>query len=190
LVPGDISENSVCQEIIEKTVQKFGKIDILVNNAAYQGKALEKFEDLSYERILYTFKVNIVSMFSLVHYALPHMQAGGSILNVGAIQSCDPSPSIIDYATTKGAIENFTKGLSQFTIQKGIRCNCIAPGVVWTPLMASSYEKKKMSEFGKLPLERPAQPAQLSPAFVFLASKDASFMNGQILNLTGGGLMP
>jgi NAD(P)-dependent dehydrogenase (short-subunit alcohol dehydrogenase family) len=191
LIPGDISEDSVCKAIIDKTVEKFGKIDILVNNAAYQGKAVESIEDITYERIMHTFKTNIIAMFCLSKYALPHMEKGSSIINVGSIQAYEPSHPILDYATTKGAIVNFTKGLSKFTIEKGIRCNCIAPGPVWTPLIVQSFGKEKVAEFGKHnPTERPAQPAELAPAFVFFASKDSSYVNGQVLGVTGGALTP
>jgi hypothetical protein len=190
-MPGDISDDNVCKNIIDQTVAQFGTIDILVNNAAYQGKCVENFEDISYERLLYTFKTNIVSMFSLVKYALPHMNRGGSIINVGSIQGYDPSDCILDYAVTKGAIINFTKGLSKYTINKGIRCNCVAPGPVWTPLIVQSFGKEKIEEFGKKsPIGRPAQPIECAPAFVFLASKDSTFVNGQILGVTGGELTP
>jgi len=191
LLPGDISEDSVCRDIIEKTVAKYGRIDILVNNAAYQGKSVDRIDELSYERVLYTFKTNIISMFSLVRYALPHMSSGSSIINVGSIQAYEPSHNILDYATTKGAIVNFTKGLSKFTIEKGIRCNCIAPGPVWTPLIVQSFNEEKVKEFGKTcPMKRPAQPIECAPAFVFMASKDSSFVNGQVLGVTGGKLTP
>jgi len=186
LCPGDIGDDSVCKNIIDTCIKEFGKINILVNNAAYQGKATD-FENMDYERVLYTFKTNIVSMFSLSRYAYSHLKPGSTIINVGSIQAYKPSEYILDYATTKGAIVNFTKGLAQDAIKKGIRVNCVAPGPVWTPLVAASFSKEKLKEFGKqCPMERPAQPVELAPAFVFLASDDSAFVNGAILGVTGG----
>jgi len=190
-IPGDISNEDQCIYIVKQTVDKFGRIDILVNNAAYQGKAVDKFEDISYDRVMHTFKVNIVAMFALTKYALKHMKAGGSVINVGSIQAYKPSMSILDYATTKGAIVAFTKGLCQELIERGIRVNCVAPGPVWTPIIPQCFDEEKIKEFGKhnSPMKRPAQPAELAPAFVFLASKEANYVNGEILGVTGGGIL-
>jgi len=188
LLKYDISEDSQCKELIEKAVEKFGRIDILVNNAAFQGGMVEDFLEIEYERVLRTFKTNIISMFSLCKYAIPHIPKGGSIINTGSIQGYQPSPGIIDYATTKGAIVNFTKGLAQTLIEKGIRVNCVAPGPVWTPLVVSSFPAEKNAEFGKTqsPMGRPAQPVELAPAYVFLASNEANYVVGEILAVTGG----
>lgn len=137
-----------------------------------------------------TFKVNILAMFHLVRSALPHMREGGSIINVGSIQAYQPSAPILDYATTKGAIVTFTKGLAEHVIERGIRANCVAPGPVWTPLIVQSFDEKKIREFGaNSPTKRPAQPKELAPAFVFLASDDSAYVNGEVLGVTGGKLL-
>jgi NAD(P)-dependent dehydrogenase (short-subunit alcohol dehydrogenase family) len=183
----DIGDDSACRQLVEKVVKQFGRIDILVNNAAYQGKAVERFEDLDAERIERTCRTNIVAMFNLVRHALPHMREGSTIINVASIQAYQPTPAILDYATTKGAIVTFTKGLGQHLIERGIRVNCVAPGPVWTPLVVQSFPPEKNANFGKdSPMGRPAQPAELAPAFVFLASDDARYINGEILGVTGG----
>ncbi len=162
-------------------------LDVLVNNAAQQGKALERFEDLDDERIERTFDVNILSMFRLVRTLLPNIPSGGSIINVASIQAYQPSAAIIDYATTKGAIVTFTRGLAPELIKRGIRINAIAPGPVWTPLIVQSFDQKKIESFGTdNPAGRAAQPAELAPAFVMLASDESSFINGEVLGVTGG----
>lgn len=187
MIKADISSDAACAKVVEQAVQRFGRIDILVNNAAFQGKAMEKFEDLTADRVEHTFKTNIIAMFHLVRHALPHMKEGGVIINTGSIQAYQPSPEILDYATTKGAIVNFTKGLAQSLIERGIRVNCVAPGPVWTPLIVQSYEGDKVKNFGKdSPMERPAQPAELAPAFVFLASDESRYVTGEVLGVTGG----
>lgn len=187
LISGDISDDNTCKNIVDQAVNKFGRIDILVNNAAFQGKAVKDFHEIDYERVLKTFKVNIISMFSLCHYAIPHIPEGGSIINTASIQGYQPSAPILDYATTKGAIVNFTKGLAESLIDKGIRVNCVAPGPVWTPLVVSSFDKDKISNFGeKYPMKRPAQPFELAPPYVFLASSEAQYVVGEVLSVTGG----
>lgn len=188
LIPGDISEEEQCRRIVDTTVARFKRIDILVNNAAYQGKQVEDITELDRQRIEFTFKTNIIAMFDLVRFALPHIPKGGAIINVGSIQAYDPSYEILDYATTKAAIVGFTKGLADRLIEKGIRVNCVAPGPVWTPLVIASFNKKKNSEFGSnYPIKRPAQPRELAPAFVFLAAgSDSSYISGEILAVTGG----
>ncbi|CAF0734144.1 unnamed protein product [Rotaria sordida] len=188
LVPGDISQEAQCKTLIDTAVAKFKRIDILVNNAAYQGKQVEDIAELDHQRVEYTFKTNIISMFDLVRYAVPHMPKGGAIINVGSIQAYDPSAEILDYATTKAAIVGFTKGLASKLLEKGIRVNCVAPGPVWTPLVVASFPKEKNSQFGSTyPIKRPAQPRELAPAFVFLAcGADSSYISGEILSVTGG----
>lgn len=187
---GDLAEVSVCERLIADTVKQFGRIDVLVNNAAYQGEEVEELEELTPERLERTFKVNILAMFHLVRLALPHMREGSTIINVASIQAYQPSPGILDYASTKGAIVTFTKGLAQDLIKRGIRVNAVAPGPVWTPLITQSFDAKSVSEFGKQSLmERPAQPVELAPSFVFLASNDARYVNGEILGVTGGKLL-
>jgi len=187
LIPGDLSDAATCDRVIKETVDAFGRIDILVNNAAFQGKAVEKLEEIDDERIDKTFRVNIIAMFRLVRRALPHMKPGSAIINVASIQAYQPSSQILDYAATKGAIVTFTKGLAEEVIKRGIRANCIAPGPVWTPLIVQSFPKEKVQSFGEgSPMERPAQPAEMAPAFVFLASDESRYVNGEVLGLTGG----
>ena len=179
LVAGDLAEESQCRRVIEETVRAFGRIHLLVNNAAYQGKAVEKFEELDAARIERTFRVNVEAMFHLVRYALPHFEKGGAIINSASVQAYHPNASILDYAATKGAIVTFTKGLAQELIGRGIRVNCVAPG--------PSFDREKLKEFGKnYPMERPAQPAELAPAYVFLASDESRYVNGEVLGVTGG----
>ncbi|AKJ00534.1 hypothetical protein ATI61_10460 [Archangium gephyra] len=187
---GDITDESVCRRIIEDTVKRFGRIDVLVNNAAYQGKKVEKFEELTAERVERTFRTNIIAMFNLVRYALPHMKAGASIINTASIQAYNPSPGILDYACTKGAIVTFTKGLAQELIERGIRVNCVAPGPVWTPLIPQSFNAEKVKKFGEQsPMGRAAQPVELAPSYVFLASDESRYVNGEILGVTGGQIL-
>jgi NAD(P)-dependent dehydrogenase (short-subunit alcohol dehydrogenase family) len=187
LVAGDLAEESQCRRVIEETVRAFGRIHLLVNNAAYQGKAVEKFEEIDAARIERTFRVNVQAMFHLVRYALPHFEKGGAIITSASVQAYHPNASILDYAATKGAIVTFTKGLAQELIGRGIRVNCVAPGPVWTPLVAQSFDREKLEKFGKnYPMQRPAQPAELAPAYVFLASDESRYVNGEVLGVTGG----
>jgi len=187
LIAADLASAPECARVVDETVRAFGRIDILVNNAAFQGKSVESFMELEDERIERTFRVNILAMFRLVQKAVPHMKPGSSIINTSSIQSYQPSSSILDYATTKGAIVTFTKGLAEEGIEKGIRANTVAPGPVWTPLIAQSFDEEKIKSFGKnSPMKRPAQPAELAPAYVFLASAEASYVNGEVLGVTGG----
>jgi NAD(P)-dependent dehydrogenase (short-subunit alcohol dehydrogenase family) len=187
VLPGDIAEDAHCAELVAQTVAKLGRLDLVVNNAAHQEKAVEGIADLEATRIERTFKVNIIAMFNIVRHALPHLAPGSAIINVASIQAYDPSAPILDYAATKGAIVTFTKGLAQDVIKRGVRVNAVAPGPVWTPLIAQSFEGEKLEKFGQTnPMKRPAQPAELAPAFVFLASDESRFVNGEILGVTGG----
>jgi NAD(P)-dependent dehydrogenase (short-subunit alcohol dehydrogenase family) len=187
LLPGDLADPAFCESIVTKTVEELGHLDILVNNAAYQGKSVESFADLTAERVERTFRVNILAMFHIAREALEHMPPGGTIINTASIQAYQPSAAILDYATTKAAIVAFTKGLAPTAIEQGVRVNCVAPGPVWTPLIAQSFEGEKLEEFGKKsPMKRPAQPAELAPAYVFLASGESSYVNGEVLGVTGG----
>lgn len=187
LVPGNLADTHDCARLVARVVERFGHIDILVNNAAFQGKALENFEDFDDARLEHTLRVNLLAPFLLVRQALPHMRPGSSIINVASVQAYNPSSNIIDYATTKGGLVTFTKGLAPSLIDRGIRVNCVAPGPVWTPLIAQSFDEKKVSEFGtNFPMERPAQPKELAPAFVFLASDESRYVNGEVLGVTGG----
>ncbi|MDI1446957.1 SDR family oxidoreductase [Polyangium sp. 6x1] len=187
LFPGDLASDAACKKLVEDAVKAFGRIDILVNNAAEQGKAVERFEEIDAARVEHTFQVNILAMFHLVRHALPHMKPGSVIINTASIQAYQPSAEILDYAATKGAIVTFSKGLAQSLIERGIRVNTVAPGPVWTPLVVQSFPANKNASFGKnSPMERPAQPAELAPAFVFLASNESSYVNGEVLGVTGG----
>jgi len=187
LFRGDLADEAVCRQAVQGAVDAFGRIDILVNNAAFQGAAAKSFEAIDPQRLERTFRVNVMAMFHLVRYALPHMAKGACIINVASIQAYQPNAEILDYASTKGAIVTFTKGLAQELISRGIRVNAVAPGPVWTPLVAQSFGPEKNATFGKQsPMGRPAQPAELAPVFVFLASDDASYVNAEILGVTGG----
>ncbi len=186
LVRGDISEESHCKKIIEKAVKEFGQIDILVNNAAYQ-MARESLQDISSEEWDYTFKTNIYAMFWLCKAAEPHMKPGSTIINTTSINAYIPKPILLAYATTKGAIQNYTANLAQVLTEKGIRVNCVAPGPVWTPLIPATMPKENVKSFGKnTPLGRAAQPAELAPVYVLLASEDSSYMTGSTVQVTGG----
>ena len=189
-VPGDISEEARCREVIQTAADEFGRIDVLVNNAAHQ-MTVDGVADVSSELLDRTFKTNIYAMFWLVKAALPHMPEGGSIINVASIQAYQPSPTLLPYSSTKGAIVTFTKGLAQEVIQYGLRANSVAPGPVWTPIIPASMPAETVSSFGATnPVGRPAQPAELAPAFVFLASQESSFVNGETLGVTGGQPLP
>ena len=188
--PGDISEESQCQAVVQRAVDEFGQIDVLVNNAAHQ-MTVSGIADVDSELLDRTFKTNIYAMFWLVKAALPHMPEGASIINVASIQAYQPSPALLPYSSTKGAIVTFTKGLAQEIVQYGLRANTVAPGPVWTPIIPASMPGDTVSRFGSTsPMGRPAQPAELAPAFVFLASQESSFVNGETLGVTGGQPLP
>jgi len=186
-VRADLSLDEECARAVQEIATELGRLDIVVNNAAVQGTAVKRFEELSAARVEETFRTNIVAMFNVVRHALPHMKAGASVINVGSIQAYQPSAEILDYAATKGAIVTFTKGLSESLLERGIRVNCVAPGPVWTPLVVQSFPAEKNESFGKdSPMGRPAQPVELAPAFVFLASDEARYVSGEVLGVTGG----
>jgi NAD(P)-dependent dehydrogenase (short-subunit alcohol dehydrogenase family) len=186
LLPGDIGEPSVPKAVAKQAVDSFGAIDILVNNAAFQ-RTYEKFEDISDAEFEETYRVNVFAMFRLCQAILPQMKAGGSIINTGSIQSFDPSPSLIAYASTKAAIVSFTRSLASLAITQGVRVNAVAPGPVWTPLIPSTLPKEKVKKFGSdTVFGRAAQPAEIAPIFVFLASDQASYVTGEIYGATGG----
>lgn len=189
-LPGDIGSVEHCEGLIEQVTKEFGQLDILVNNAAFQ-MSHQSIEELTPEEWNKTFATNISSMFYLCRAALPKMRAGGAILNTTSVQAYQPSPQLLAYASTKGAIVTFTKALSQEAIKQGIRVNAVAPGPVWTPLIPATMPEEKVKEFGKTnPMERPAQPAELAPTYVFLASQDARYITGGIFDLTGGKMLP
>jgi NAD(P)-dependent dehydrogenase (short-subunit alcohol dehydrogenase family) len=188
--PGDVSEESQCQAVVQRAVEEFGHIDVLVNNAAHQ-MTVSGIADVDSELLDRTFRTNIYAMFWLVKAALPHMAEGASIINVASIQAYQPSPALLPYSATKGAIVTFTKGLAQEVVQYGLRANTVAPGPVWTPIIPASMPGDTVSQFGGTsPMGRPAQPAELAPAFVFLASQESSFVNGETLGVTGGQPLP
>ena len=186
LVPGDIQTPAHCRAIIEKAVSELGGIDILVNNAAHQA-TFQAIEDISDEEWELTFKVNIHAMFYLTKAAVPHMKAGGAIINTASINSDIPNPTLLAYATTKGAIQNFTAGLAQLLAENGIRANAVAPGPIWTPLIPSTMPEDKVANFGKqVPMKRPGQPAELATAYVMLADPLSSYVSGTTIAVTGG----
>jgi NAD(P)-dependent dehydrogenase (short-subunit alcohol dehydrogenase family) len=189
LVPGDISDQQHCQSIVRHAVSKFGKLDILVNNAAFQ-RTYEKIEDITAEEWDRTFRVNVHAMFYLSQAAVPHMGPGAAIVNTTSIQSKDPSPQLLAYAATKGAISNFTAALAQMLADRGIRVNAVAPGPIWTPLIPSTMPAEKTASFGEqTPLARAGQPKELAPVFVLLASGQASYISGAVVPVTGGQAM-
>ena len=189
-VPGDISSRDVCHDVVARAVKELGRLDVLVNNAAHQ-VTFDSFDAIDDEQLRRTFDTNILAMFWLTQAALPHLQPGSAIVNVASIQAYQPSPPLLPYATTKGAIVTFTKGLAQELVERGIRVNAVAPGPVWTPIIPASMPGEKTARFGKDgPMGRPGQPAELAPAFVFLASDEASFVNGEVLGVTGGKPLP
>ncbi|MBZ9698436.1 SDR family oxidoreductase [Mesorhizobium sp. CO1-1-9] len=189
LVPGDVGDESHDIEIIETAMRQFGRVDILVNNAAHQ-TTVDDIADLTAEELDRTFRTNIYSQFFLSKAALQHMGEGASIINTASIQAADPSPQLLAYAATKGAIVNLTKGLAKMVAKRGVRVNAVAPGPVWTPLIPSTMPPEKVAEFGRnTPIGRPAHPAELAAAYVLLASADASYITGAVIAVTGGRAM-
>ena len=186
-VPADLTEEEQCQRVVDRAVQEFGGIDVLVNNAAYQMAQPGGIGDINAEQFDRVLKTNLYAMFWLCKKALPHMRAGGSIINTSSIQASQPSPELLDYATTKAGIVNFTKGLSQMLAGKGIRVNSVAPGPIWTPLIPATMPEDNVGSFGQqTPLGRAGQPAEVAPAYVFFASQESSYVTGEVLAVTGG----
>ncbi len=186
LVPGDISQPDHARAVVAKAVEAFGRVDVLVNNAAHQA-SFESLEDIADEEWQKTFATNIHAMFYLAKAAVPHMQEGASIINTTSINADQPSETLLAYATTKGAIHNFTAGLAQLLAEKKIRVNAVAPGPVWTPLIPSTMPPEAVKTFGQnTPLGRAAQPAELAPPYVMLASDEASYITGATIPVTGG----
>ena len=186
LVPGDIREERQCEALADRAFHEFGKLDILVNNAAFQ-RTHDSIEEFTTEEFDSTFKTNVYAMFWLCRAALPRMKAGATIINTASIQAFDPSANLLAYAPTKAAIVNFTKALSQAAMKQGVRVNAVAPGPVWTPLIPSTMPEDKTREFGKhTSFGRAAQPVEIAPLFVFLASNEARFVTGEVYGATGG----
>jgi NAD(P)-dependent dehydrogenase (short-subunit alcohol dehydrogenase family) len=186
LMPGDLAEPAHCRAIIDRAVQEFGKIDVLVNNAAFQ-MSHDSIEEIPDEEWDYTFQVNITAMFHTCKAAVKHMAPGSSIINTTSVNSDNPKPTLLAYAATKGAIANFTGGLAQLLAEKGIRVNSVAPGPIWTPLIPSTMPPDQVESFGQqVPMKRPGQPAEVAPVYVLLASDQASYMSGARIAVTGG----
>jgi NAD(P)-dependent dehydrogenase (short-subunit alcohol dehydrogenase family) len=189
LFRGDLSSKEFCTDIVNKAISEFGKLNILVNNAAQQYPQ-EEFADIGQNQLEQTFKINIFSFFFLSQEALKHMQEGDTIINSTSVTAYRGSEHLIDYSATKGAIVTFTRSLSKNLAPKNIRVNAVAPGPVWTPLIVSSFDDEKISNFGKnVPLGRAGQPSEIAPAYVFLACEDSSYMTGQVIHVNGGELV-
>lgn len=186
LLPGDISSPDHCRALVAKTVEEFGRIDILVNNAAHQD-TFSAIEEISDEEWQQTFATNIHAMFYITKAAVPHMKEGGSIINTASVQADNPSEELLAYAATKGAIQNFTGGLAQMLADRGIRANSVAPGPIWTPLIPATMPSEKVQQFGKqVPMQRPGQPKECAPVYVMLATEEASYVSGATIAITGG----
>jgi NAD(P)-dependent dehydrogenase (short-subunit alcohol dehydrogenase family) len=186
IVPGDIGNPDFAREAVGQVVQAFGRIDILVNNAAEQ-HVRERLEDLPDDQLERTFRTNIFGQFYLTRAVLPHMVEGSAIINTTSVTAYQSHPVLLDYASTKGAIVSFTRSLSKQLLQRGIRVNGVAPGPIWTPLIPASYSETKTAEHGSsAPMERPGQPDEVAPCYIFLASSDSAYMSGQVLHPNGG----
>jgi len=186
LFPGDISSPEHCRALVAKAVEAFGRIDILVNNAAHQD-TFNAIEEISDEEWQQTFATNIHAMFYITKAAVPHMKEGASIINTTSVQADNPSEELLAYAATKGAIQNFSAGLAQMLAERGIRSNAVAPGPIWTPLIPATMPAEKVQQFGKqVPMQRPGQPREVAPVYVMLASDEASYISGATIAVTGG----
>jgi len=186
---GDVSDFTFCQETIQAVLERFGKLNILVNNAAFQNH-VESLEALSLEQWDRTFRTNIYGYFYMAKAAIGHLSDGDCIINTGSITGIDGSPELLDYAATKGAIHSFTKSLAKNLVEKGIRVNCVAPGPVWTPLNPAERSEQETRQFGQgVPFGRPAQPEEIAPAYVYFASSaDSGYVTGETITLLGGGV--
>ena len=186
-LPGDLQDEDYCRTLVDEAARELGGVDILVNNAAYQ-MARDGLAGISTAELERTFRTNILAMFHTCRAALEHMPPGATIINTTSIQAYQPDPMLLAYASTKAAIVNFTKGLAQETIERGIRVNAVAPGPIWTPLIPATMPEDKVEGFGaeESPAQRPGQPAELAPVYVFLASQESSYVNGEVIGVTGG----
>jgi NAD(P)-dependent dehydrogenase (short-subunit alcohol dehydrogenase family) len=186
---GDIGDEEHCGDLVEQTIDELGKLDILVNNAAEQHPQ-ESIEDISEDQLVRTFRTNIFAMFFLTKSALPHLKEGSAIINTTSVTAYKGSAALLDYSSTKGAIVAFTRSLSQNLAEKKIRVNAVAPGPIWTPLIPSTFDEKKVETFGSdVPLKRPGEPDEVAPCYLFLASDDSSYMTGQVLHPNGGSVV-
>jgi len=185
-IAGDVGEEAACREAVERTVRELGRLDVLVNNAAEQ-HVQERLEDITAAQLERTFRTNIFSYFYMTKAALPHLRDGAAIVNTTSVTAYRGNPELIDYSATKGAIVAFTRSLAKNLVRRSIRVNGVAPGPVWTPLIPASFSEEHVAEFGgHVPMQRPGQPEEIAPSYVFLASDDASYMTGQILHPNGG----
>ena len=185
-VAGDVGDRDHCRALVDRAVGELGRLDVLVNNAAFQ-MSYESFLEIPPDELEFVFRTNILAMFHLCQAAVPKMAPGSAIINTSSIQAAQPSPELLHYATTKGAISTFTKGLAQELAERGIRVNAVAPGPIWTPLVAMSFPAEKNAQFGAdTPLGRPGQPGELAPLYVFLATNDSSYISGEVIGATGG----
>ncbi|HEX2105042.1 MAG TPA: SDR family oxidoreductase [Solirubrobacteraceae bacterium] len=185
-VAGDIGDRDHCVALVEQAVGELGRLDVLVNNAAYQ-MSYQSFLEIPPDEVDFVFRTNIIAMFHLCQAAVPKMGEGSTIVNTTSIQAAQPSPELLHYATTKGAISTFTKGLAQEVAERGIRVNAVAPGPIWTPLVVMSFPAEKNAQFGAdTPLGRPGQPGELAPVYVFLATEDSQYISGEVIGATGG----
>jgi NAD(P)-dependent dehydrogenase (short-subunit alcohol dehydrogenase family) len=188
-LPGDVGDEAFCQQAVERVVREFGRLDVLVNNAAEQ-HTTESITEISAEQLERTFRTNIFAMFFLTKAALPHLGEGSAIVNTTSVTAYQGNPSLLDYSSTKGAIVAFTRSLSQQLVSKGIRVNAVAPGPIWTPLIPATMPEEKVAQFGKdVPMGRPGQPEEVAPCYVFLVSDDSSYMAGQVLHPNGGNVV-
>jgi hypothetical protein len=189
-VPGDIREEAHCQEVVRRAKEEFGRLDILVNNAAFQ-MTHESIQELTAEEFDRTFRTNVYAMFYLCKAALPVMKKGGSIINTASIQAYQPTSQLLAYASTKGAIVTFSKALAEESMKQGVRVNVVAPGPIWTPLIPSTMPHEKVETFGEdTPTGRAGQPVEVAPVFVFLASDESSYVCGEVIGVTGGKPLP
>lgn len=186
LIPGDLRGIAFCESIVNKTIKKFGKLNVLVNNAA-EHFSQDEFLDIEASQIVDTFRVNVFPLFYVIKAALPHLKKGSSIINTASVTAYRGSDHLIDYSATKGAVVTFTRSLSKQLIKKGIYVNAVAPGPIWTPLVVSTFTSKEIQKFGtNTPMGRAGQPSEVAPCYVFLASDDSSYMSGQVLHPNGG----
>jgi NAD(P)-dependent dehydrogenase (short-subunit alcohol dehydrogenase family) len=186
-IPTDLTQEAACRALIDRAIEELGRIDILVNNAAYQMAQPGGIADITTDQFDRVMKTNLYAMFWLSKMALPHMRAGATIINTSSVQASSPSPELLDYATTKAGIANFTRGLASMVAGQGIRVNSVAPGPIWTPLIPATMPPEKVESFGKqTPLGRAGQPAEVATAFVYLASQESSYITGEVLAVTGG----
>jgi NAD(P)-dependent dehydrogenase (short-subunit alcohol dehydrogenase family) len=189
LIAGDIGEEAFCQNAVQQTIETFGQLDCLINNAAEQHYQ-ENIEDISVAQLERTFKTNIFSCFHLIKASMPHLKKGSTIINTASIVAYKGNPVLMDYASTKGAMVALTRSLSESIVSKGIRVNAVAPGPIWTPLIPSSFPADQVASFGtSSPMGRPGQPAELAPSYVYLASDDSSYVSGQVLHVNGGSII-